>query len=122
MACPPLLYASARPLSPWLAGYSQASVVGRAHSFLAGPDSDPVVLADIDAALGEERPITAELLVYRRDGAPFWSQVGLVGAGEGGAGGPRGAAHALVALLAMRWWRESSSCTELTKRVRLLLG
>lgn len=64
-------------------------MVGRSHSFLAGPDSDPVVLADIDAALADKRPITAELLVYRRDGAPFWSQVGHAGRGRGEAWGSR---------------------------------
>jgi PAS domain-containing protein len=36
-----------------------------------------VVLADIAAALDEGRPIVAELLVYRADGAPFWSQVSI---------------------------------------------
>lgn len=79
-------------------------MVGRAHSFLAGPDSDPVVLADIDAALGEERPITAELLVYRRDGSPFWSQVGFVwGWGREELAVLEGPAHVLVALVAVRW-------------------
>jgi PAS domain S-box-containing protein len=52
-------------------------VLGRGHSFLHGPDTDPVVLADISAALEEGRACVAELLVYRADGGPFWSQLSI---------------------------------------------
>lgn len=58
-----------------LTGYTQTQALGRRHSFLQGPDTDPVVLAEIEEALGEGRPVSAELLVYRAGGAPFWSQV-----------------------------------------------
>lgn len=52
-------------------------MLGRGHSFLQGPDTDPVVLADIAAAMEEGRPVVAEILVYRRDGTPFWCQVSI---------------------------------------------
>lgn len=35
------------------AGYRQKEVVGRGHSFLQGPDTDPVTLAEIEEALRE---------------------------------------------------------------------
>nr|AML76900.1 putative LOV domain-containing protein [Ettlia oleoabundans] len=70
-----------------LTGYSQSSVLGRGHSFLHGPDTDPVVLADIAAALEEGRPIAAELLVYRADGTPFWSQISITPIRESGSSG-----------------------------------
>ena len=70
-----------------LTGYPAARALGRAHSFLQGPDTDLVVLAEIEEALGEGRPVSAELLVYRADGSPFWSQArggaGLLGRAAG---------------------------------------
>lgn len=66
-------------LGPPPAGYSQAAVLGRSHALLQGPDTDPVVLADIAAAMDEGRPVVAEILVYRSDGSSFWCQVRTAG-------------------------------------------
>lgn len=79
------------PLPP--AGYSQAAVLGRSHALLQGPDTDPVVLADIAAAMDEGRPVVAEILVYRSDGSSFWCQVGASCPGQGQALLPQRRTH-----------------------------
>ncbi|KAL4431058.1 hypothetical protein ABPG75_006314 [Micractinium tetrahymenae] len=60
-----------------MTGYSQEAVLGRSHALLQGPDTDPVVLADIAAAMDEGRPVVAEILVYRCDGSSFWCQISI---------------------------------------------
>jgi hypothetical protein len=45
-----------------------------AHA-LQGPDTDPVVLADISGAIEEGSQATVEILNYRKDGTSFWTQV-----------------------------------------------
>lgn len=59
-------------------------MLGRSHALLQGPDTDPVVLADIAAAMDEGRPVVAEILVYRCDGSSFWCQVRRPVRGWGG--------------------------------------
>jgi diguanylate cyclase (GGDEF)-like protein/PAS domain S-box-containing protein len=58
-----------------ITGYSAAEAMGRKPSFLQGPDSDPKTIAAIRAALRERRPFAGEILNYRKDGRPFWSEL-----------------------------------------------
>ncbi|MGK2909142.1 MAG: histidine kinase dimerization/phosphoacceptor domain -containing protein [Sphingobium sp.] len=56
-----------------LSGYSVDEIMGRNCRFLQGPDTDPVILAKIRAALKAEESIIIDLLNYRKDGSQFWN-------------------------------------------------
>lgn len=60
-----------------ITGYSSAEVLGQNFRFLQGPDTDPQVVEKIRLALQDDREITAEILNYRKDGAPFWNRVSI---------------------------------------------
>ena len=54
-----------------LTGYAESDVVGRNCRFLAGESTEPWVSSQIRDAIRERRPILADILNYRRDGAAF---------------------------------------------------
>jgi PAS domain S-box-containing protein len=56
-------------------GYSYDEAVGRNCRFLQGPATDERAVAEIRAALGDQRQITTTLLNYRKDGTAFWNQL-----------------------------------------------
>ncbi|MUV88959.1 PAS domain S-box protein [Halapricum sp. CBA1109] len=56
-------------------GYSPEEAIGRNCRFLQGEDTDPETVARIRAAIDDERPVTAELRNYTRDGSMFWNQL-----------------------------------------------
>ncbi|RKD93435.1 bacterio-opsin activator domain-containing protein [Halopiger aswanensis] len=58
-----------------MTGYSYDDVVGRNCRFLQGEDSDPAAIAEMAAAIDEDRPVTVELKNYRKDGTEFWNEV-----------------------------------------------
>lgn len=58
-------------------GYSFDEAVGSNCRFLQGPDTDRAVVAEIRDALVDERPVTATLINYRRDGTPFWNELSI---------------------------------------------
>ncbi|WP_226040573.1 bacterio-opsin activator domain-containing protein [Natrinema sp. DC36] len=58
-----------------ITGYEFDEVVGRNCRFLQGPESDEETIAEMAAAIDEERPITVELKNYRKDGTEFWNEV-----------------------------------------------
>ncbi|ELY70921.1 bacterio-opsin activator domain-containing protein [Natrinema versiforme] len=58
-----------------ITGYQYDDVVGRNCRFLQGPDSDEDAIAEMAAAIDEDRPITVELTNYRKDGTEFWNEV-----------------------------------------------
>lgn len=58
-------------------GYPAAEVLGRNCRFLQGPDTDPSAVAEIRAAVAEERECVVEILNYRRDGTPFWNRLSI---------------------------------------------
>ena len=60
-----------------LTGYASNEVLGRNCRFLQGEGSSPAAVAEIRAALKEDRELSIELLNYRKDGSPFWSQLHL---------------------------------------------
>lgn len=56
-------------------GYPPAEVLGRNCRFLQGPDTDPNAIEAIRQAIRGRRPITVDLVNYRRDGSPFWNRL-----------------------------------------------
>lgn len=60
-----------------MVGYAAEEVIGRDGSFLQGPDTDPETAAQIRAALAEARPLSVEVLNYRKDGSAFWNALTL---------------------------------------------
>ena len=60
-----------------LTGYTHGEVVGRNCRFLQGPETDPVVVESIRAALRDERPCTVEIVNYRKNGTPFWNLLSI---------------------------------------------
>ncbi|ELY44243.1 bacterio-opsin activator domain-containing protein [Natronorubrum sulfidifaciens] len=58
-----------------MTGYSFDEVVGRNCRFLQGDDSSETAIAEMAAAIDEERPVTVELENYRKDGTSFWNEV-----------------------------------------------
>jgi sigma-B regulation protein RsbU (phosphoserine phosphatase) len=58
-------------------GYAVAEVLGRNCRFLQGPGSDPAAVAEIRAAVAEQRECIVEILNYRRDGTSFWNRLSI---------------------------------------------
>ncbi|RQG98558.1 bacterio-opsin activator domain-containing protein [Natrarchaeobius oligotrophus] len=56
-------------------GYEYDDVVGRNCRFLQGEESNEDAIAEMRAAVDEERPVTVEVTNYRKDGTPFWNEV-----------------------------------------------
>ncbi len=56
-------------------GYPPSEVLGRNCRFLQGPDTDPNTIEAIRQAIRDRRPITVDLLNYRKDGSPFWNRL-----------------------------------------------
>ena len=60
-----------------LTGYPVGEVLGRNCRFLQGPESDPTSVAEIRAAIAEQRECIVEILNYRRDGSSFWNRLSV---------------------------------------------
>jgi PAS domain S-box-containing protein len=58
-------------------GYAVTEVLGRNCRFLQGPDTDPAAVAEIRAAITDERECLVEILNYRRDGTTFWNRLSI---------------------------------------------
>jgi PAS domain S-box-containing protein len=58
-------------------GYRADEVIGHDGFFLQGPDTDPETAATIRAALAEARPLSVEVLNYRKNGSAFWNALTL---------------------------------------------
>ena len=60
-----------------LTGYDKREALGRNCRFLQGDDTDPETVATIRQAINDERPVSVELLNYRKNGEPFWNQLNI---------------------------------------------
>ena len=58
-----------------LTGYGRDEILGRNCRFLAGPKTEPLLTAEIVAAVRERRPVLVEILNYKKDGTPFRNAV-----------------------------------------------
>lgn len=58
-----------------LTGYSRDEIIGRNCKFLAGPETEPGLTAQIVSAIRERRPVLVEILNYKKDGTPFRNAV-----------------------------------------------
>lgn len=56
-------------------GYSAAEAIGRNCRFLQGPDTDRAARRLICTALARARPISIDIVNYRKDGASYWNRV-----------------------------------------------
>lgn len=61
-----------------ITGYSVAEVLDRNCRFLQGENTDPDTVAEIRSAIEERRPVSVDVLNYRKDGTPFWNQLDIV--------------------------------------------
>ncbi|MEO8499538.1 MAG: SpoIIE family protein phosphatase [Vicinamibacteria bacterium] len=60
-----------------ITGYPVAEVLGRNCRFLQGPQSDPLAIAEIRAAVAEQRECVVEILNYRKDKTTFWNRLSI---------------------------------------------
>lgn len=60
-----------------LTGYTSEEIIGRNCGCLQGPDTSPIALDEIRAAVRSERQCTVELKNYRKDGSPFWNRLSI---------------------------------------------
>jgi PAS domain S-box-containing protein len=60
-----------------LTGYDKHEALGRNCRFLQGDDTDPETVATIRQAITDDRPVSVELLNYRKNGEPFWNQLDI---------------------------------------------
>lgn len=68
----PLVYANER--FETLTGY-ESNVLGEDCRFLQGEETDPETTATIRAAIDEERPVSVDILNYRKNGQTFWNKL-----------------------------------------------
>ena len=61
-----------------MTGYTLDDVRGQTPRILQGPETDPEPRRRIREALEWWRPVTVELLNYRKDGTPFWVELNIV--------------------------------------------
>jgi hypothetical protein len=58
-----------------ITGYGPEDVLGRNCRFLQGKGTDPDAVTRVRRAIAAARPVTVEMLNYRRDGKPFWNEL-----------------------------------------------
>jgi PAS domain S-box-containing protein len=56
-----------------LTGYDEHETLGRNCRFLQGEETDPETVEAIRQAIEDERPVSVEILNYRKSGEPFWN-------------------------------------------------
>ena len=56
-----------------LTGYQEKDVLGRNCRFLQGEQTDPATVAEIRAAVSEQRAVAVDIVNYKADGSLFWN-------------------------------------------------
>jgi PAS domain S-box-containing protein len=59
-------------------GYEARDVLGKTPSITIGEGTDRKVLARLESALSETRPVREDLLKYGKDGAPYWVELQII--------------------------------------------
>jgi PAS domain S-box-containing protein len=54
-----------------LSGYDESEIVGRNCRFMAGPDTEPELTAQLREGIARRLPVMVEILNYRKDGTAF---------------------------------------------------
>jgi PAS domain S-box-containing protein len=60
-----------------MTGYTRREAKGRYIDFLGGTETNPDAIARLREAFNKDTEYTTELLLYRKDGTPFWATVSL---------------------------------------------
>lgn len=60
-----------------LTGYTAKEIIGRNCRFLQGEATSKTAVAQIRAAIDQQRNATIEILNYKKNGTPFWNQLHL---------------------------------------------
>jgi PAS domain S-box-containing protein len=60
-----------------MTGFARDEFLGRNCRFLQGPGTDPAAVARMREAIAEARPITLEVLNYRKDGSTFTNLISI---------------------------------------------
>jgi two-component system, cell cycle sensor histidine kinase and response regulator CckA len=71
----PIVYASNGFCA--LTGYAIEEIVGRNCRFLQGTGTDPLVVAEIAAAVRRGERIDRDIVNYRKNGTPFWNHLSI---------------------------------------------
>ena len=71
----PIVYANER--FEEMTGYTESEVVGQNCRLLQGDGTDPDAVAEMRAAIDNQRPVSVEVQNYRKDGTAFWNEVTL---------------------------------------------
>jgi PAS domain S-box-containing protein len=71
----PIVFANA--VFERMTGYTQDEILGRNCRFLQGDDREQPGIAEIRAALAEERPVEVTLRNYRKDGTRFYNRLSI---------------------------------------------
>jgi len=56
-----------------MTGYTEAELLGRNCRLIQGSNTDPEATRRLGLAIEQQRPVTVELLNYRKDGSTFWN-------------------------------------------------
>ncbi|MGD8275986.1 MAG: PAS domain-containing protein, partial [Thiohalocapsa sp.] len=71
----PIVYANS--VFERMTGFSRDEIIGRNCRFLQGDDSEQPGIAEIRAALADQRPVEVTLRNYRKDGSRFYNRLSI---------------------------------------------
>ena len=60
-----------------MTGYTETEVLGRNCRLMQGSNTDPDAIRRLGLAIEQQRPVTVELLNYRKDGSTFWNRASI---------------------------------------------
>jgi PAS domain S-box-containing protein len=58
-------------------GYSVEELIGRSPNILHGPETDISILGEMQEIVGRGEPMRTEIINYRKDGTPYWAEIGV---------------------------------------------